>query len=154
MHTKSLKLNKADNFWDDSKSRQFCFENSFYRVAAVPCSHNAPWLGGDGLGFWMPKSNLTNPGSTPLHVFHPQHIISTSPNHAPMHYAIHRSMHGVACPSTKTPIRPHRTEGHQDYMILLSRAKLCLAVNILELASFVYLMAMKTFRLLVKTRAG
>ena len=47
---------------------------------------------------------------------HTHPTITTS---APMHHTMHRPMHGTACPLTQTPIRPHPTGRHQDYMILL-----------------------------------
>ena len=39
--------------------------------------------------------------------------------HAPMHHPCTDPMHGPACPSSQTQIRPHLTSRHQDYMILL-----------------------------------
>ena len=41
------------------------------------------------------------------------------PTLQPMHHAMHRPMHGPVCPSSQTPIRPHLTCRHSDYMILL-----------------------------------
>ena len=43
----------------------------------------------------------------------------TSTVHRPMHHPCTDTMHGPACPSTKTQIRPHLTYRHQDYMIML-----------------------------------
>ena len=43
------------------------------------------------------------------------------PPSPPMHHAMHPTMHGPACPSGNTPIRPLLTSRHQLHTILLLR---------------------------------
>ena len=71
------------------------------------------------LWFWLLCTTLF----TIWYIFIPHkkatHQIRPPNPHAPMHHPRTDAMHGPACPSTKTQIRPHQTKGRYNYMILL-----------------------------------